>query len=133
MDIYDGYVAWKFVWICLDMTYPLRSQQQGSWRPANPARRAPLFAPGSLLPEPGDGRCQRRKSRYRRRHQGLEGRTTRTRPRRRHFAAATATAAATAEDCRCAGVGAVTLAICLGYVRNFAWQQFPRNCCHTIL
>ncbi len=27
----------------------------------------------------------------------------------------------------------VTLAICRGYVRNFAWQQFPRNCCHTIL
>ncbi len=28
---------------------------------------------------------------------------------------------------------AVTLAICLWYIRNFAWQQFPRNCCHTIL
>ncbi len=26
-----------------------------------------------------------------------------------------------------------TLAICLGGVRNYAWQQFPRNCCHTIL
>ncbi len=27
----------------------------------------------------------------------------------------------------------VMLAICLGGVRNFAWQQFSRNCCHTIL
>ncbi len=27
----------------------------------------------------------------------------------------------------------VMLAICLGGVHNFAWQQFPRNCCHTIL
>jgi hypothetical protein len=27
----------------------------------------------------------------------------------------------------------VTLAICLGGARNFAWQQFHRNCCHTIL
>ncbi len=25
-----------------------------------------------------------------------------------------------------------TLAICLGGVRKFAWQQFPRNWCHTI-
>ena len=28
---------------------------------------------------------------------------------------------------------AVKVAICLGGVRNFARQQFPRNCCHTIL
>ncbi len=27
----------------------------------------------------------------------------------------------------------VKVAICLGGVRNFAWQQFPRNCCYTIL
>jgi hypothetical protein len=32
-----------------------------------------------------------------------------------------------------ADFGAVKVAICLGGVRNFARQQFPRNSCHTIL
>ncbi len=33
---------------------------------------------------------------------------------------------------KAAGSTAGTLAICCGGVRNFAWQQFPRNCWHTI-
>jgi hypothetical protein len=54
-------------------------------------------------------------------------------PERGGPARAAAASAAAGPGGGAAASESVMLAICLGGVRNFAWQQFPRNCCHTIL